>query len=589
MEWKELLCDERIKPKAVIKLGDDNAYTVPSFDQDMLEIASSQSFRRMQDKTQVFMLDNSDFVRTRLTHSMEVSTIAQHICSMICAFLQKEKPAEYEKCIHYKEGSNFQHDIETVSACAGLLHDTGNPPFGHYGESVIRKWFKDKFNDPAFAYGGKPISDILNEQMKLDFMNFEGNAQGLRLLSKVKNDKNSYDVNLTYAVINTLIKYPNSSADFNASDKDVKKHKNGFFYSEEKIMDSICSHTGTKTVTGYARHPLVYVMEAADDIAYCTADLEDSVMKNSFGINQFINYYQYKSDEELSRQIEKLIEENSMEQYRDILDAWKRIILAINQENLKSDYNDNTETKRELSEIQNEISSQFDEEIQFRLADISDNYFKLIRPVNKSLRMRLKYGFSYSELINNGQNPEVRKENTQEDFAIFEQWLSDRRNYLIFHVAKSFVDHYEEIMAGEYQNDLFAGTEEEKSVAIMKSMMNQYVYDSSELIDMEISAKQILEQLLEKFVSAILYYDETSVDGRKMSLVDDRFIHKIPDNLLYDYQMTKNELENTYAENEERLEAEKLYHRLLIVTDYISGMTDRYAANLYKIVNGGIL
>jgi len=214
MEWNELLTKERQKQKeriinynknlnaSYIKWIDDSDYPNREFDDDYMTIISSQAFRKLQDKTQVFLLDRSDFVRTRLTHSFEVSTIAKQIASFIFYELQQTRPEEYRKIL--EENPEFEHQVETIVACAGLLHDTGNPPYGHYGEEVIRFWFKNKFKDPSFTWKGKPIGSLLTEQMKADFEYFEGNAQGLRIMSKSRlKDKQDYDINLTYSVMNT--------------------------------------------------------------------------------------------------------------------------------------------------------------------------------------------------------------------------------------------------------------------------------------------------------------------------------------------------------------------------------------------------
>lgn len=130
--------------------------------------------------------------------------------------------------------------------------------------------------------------------MKQDLMNFEGNAQALRILSKARNHAEGYDINLSYGVLNTLIKYPTNSLEFNPKSDDTQKHKLGYYYAERNIMEKICKATGTyrDDGEGYSRHPLVYLMEAADDIAYATADLEDAMKKRLFTLDQFVSYFE---------------------------------------------------------------------------------------------------------------------------------------------------------------------------------------------------------------------------------------------------------------------------------------------------------
>ena len=255
MKWEKLICAERQQAKEE-KPKQFEQFDIDAFDDDFLSIISSQAFRRLQDKTQVFPLDKSDFVRTRLTHSMEVSAIARDLARMIAQNTSPYLPEDFKK------DPALGRRAAAIAACVGLLHDTGNPPFGHYGEEVIRDWFRVKFQDEGFRFRGRPIGELLravDARMTADFENFEGNAQGLRILSKAGLREGSHDVNLTYAVINTLIKYPNPSTDFDRKSPDIKRHKVGYYYAEREVMDRVCTATGTKTDAGYVRHPLVYI------------------------------------------------------------------------------------------------------------------------------------------------------------------------------------------------------------------------------------------------------------------------------------------------------------------------------------------
>lgn len=160
----------------------------------------SSAFRRLQDKTQVFPLDKSDFVRTRLTHSVEVSTIARQLGIMITRNNTKYLPPEFKENKY-----NEVEKIPSILSCAGLLHDIGNPPFGHFGEVVIGDWFQKELEKDNFIYKGKSIKNVLNEQMRKDLCHFEGNAQALRILSKISNKEVSHEINLTKGVISALI------------------------------------------------------------------------------------------------------------------------------------------------------------------------------------------------------------------------------------------------------------------------------------------------------------------------------------------------------------------------------------------------
>lgn len=176
MEWTRLLSTKRQRPGRHQDVRSADTDLRSEFEKDYHRIIGSASFRRLQDKTQVFPLDKSDFIRTRLTHSMEVSSLAKSLGQNIG-----------ESILAHKKDTSFtpgmKEDICNILQCAGLIHDIGNPPFGHYGEFAIREWFER--NLPVLKYHGTPIEELLEEQMREDFYHFEGNAQALRLVSKL--------------------------------------------------------------------------------------------------------------------------------------------------------------------------------------------------------------------------------------------------------------------------------------------------------------------------------------------------------------------------------------------------------------------
>ena len=200
-KWSDILSDKRVKEYKVTR----ETYDVRTdFENDYERILFSASFRRLQDKAQVFPLEKEDFVRTRLTHSFEVSAIAKSLGRSIGNELI-EKTKEYED----KVDLNMVNDICEVLSCAGLIHDLGNPPFGHFGETAIREWFEDKLlknEDGSYTFNFDKHTFKLTEQEALDFMNFEGNAQVLRILTKLHFIIDKNGMNLTSAVLNSIIK-----------------------------------------------------------------------------------------------------------------------------------------------------------------------------------------------------------------------------------------------------------------------------------------------------------------------------------------------------------------------------------------------
>lgn len=477
MDWNKLLSS-----KTQIKREDNptefSIYPISDIERDYEQIISSSAFRRLQDKTQVFPLDKSDFVRTRLTHSIEVSSIARQLGIMIT-----KNTSGYGK-EDFKNGEEDIEDIPSILACAGLLHDIGNPPFGHFGEVIIGDWFKKEFEKEKFSFHNKLIKEIINPQMKRDLENFEGNAQALRILTK--SHKNGNDLNLSYSIINTLIKYPTNSIEFSNDNNDIFKHKMGYYYSEKEILNDICEETGTKIENNYVRHPLTYLLEAADDIAYSTADLEDALKKGLFTLNQFILYFK--------EEIDKI---------------------------------DNTNKKYQK------------------------RYTKALLDDLECIR----------------KNTEKNIEN---DFNSFSKWIGDTKKWLMYVVAYRFSNSYKNIMKGAFKNDLFWETNHEITIKVLKNAMKRFVFNDVDILKLELSAKKIIETFLKDFIYAIRYWEEEDAN-EYMSKADKKYISIIPQDLRDDYIKSK-----------PKDQGERLYKKFLLVTDFISGMTDSYAKNLYQ-------
>ncbi|MBL7152581.1 MAG: dNTP triphosphohydrolase [Phycisphaerae bacterium] len=265
MEWQKLLSEKRIRElvegKAATSAGPDER---TQHGRDYDRAIFSTPVRRMQDKTQVFPLEPHDAVRTRLTHSLEVSNIARNMARTIGNWLLKEEKIDDSK----------RNSIEMIAATCGLIHDLGNPPFGHAGEDAIRDWFVEQEKNAKKFLSFKDYKGEA-EQLRLDFLNFEGNAQTIRLVSKLQVLADLYGLNFTCATMSALCKYivPSHAADKNAKYKERKKP--GFFASEQELVEKIQKETGTED----KRNPITYIVEAADDIAYSVADIEDGIKK----------------------------------------------------------------------------------------------------------------------------------------------------------------------------------------------------------------------------------------------------------------------------------------------------------------------
>jgi dGTPase len=229
----------------------------------------SAPFRRLKQKAQVFPLEPGDYVRTRLTHSIEVSSVAEDIASQLTRAIPDLESLEPQ----------LRNAIPLVAATCGLIHDLGNPPFGHAGELAIATWFEGKIEkSPKFL-------DDLNEQQRFDFLRFEGNAHTLRIISNLCLLIDDFGLNYTCGTFSAARKY------LPASDKLGSDHthsKPGFFWSEREIVAIAASETRSDG----CRHPLAFLVEAADDLVYSVVDLEDGVKRKVLDWQELAEYLQ---------------------------------------------------------------------------------------------------------------------------------------------------------------------------------------------------------------------------------------------------------------------------------------------------------
>ncbi|SNT74470.1 dGTP triphosphohydrolase [Paracoccus seriniphilus] len=283
MDWKKLMSATRRKD-----MHDDKGQSLNAggdrteFERDYDRVLFSTPVRRLADKTQVFPLEKNDSVRTRLTHSHEVSNIARSIGVALA----------------HREGTKFnsaeyQRDLPSILATVGLAHDIGNPPFGHQGEYAIGDWFK-KNQGTVFEFlecENLNFSSDEKKRMRLDFEKFEGNAQALRVLTKLQIMNDNFGLNLTCGALAALMKYPGTSEQQDRSNIATKKF--GCFHSELDVLADIQKETGLKAGL---RHPLTFLMEASDDIAYSVLDVEDAVKKGLISYRDLISYLEAGAD-----------------------------------------------------------------------------------------------------------------------------------------------------------------------------------------------------------------------------------------------------------------------------------------------------
>lgn len=448
-KWGLLLEDKRFRKKSSTITSDGRN----PFENDYGRLISSAPIRRLQDKTQVFPLEQSDFIRTRLTHSLEVSYIASSIGQSIENFL-----------IYKKEDLdlNKQGYLSSLLRVAGLVHDLGNPPFGHFGEEAVKKFFKDYFCDNKTS---------LNELEQADLKFFDGNVQTLRILSKLYYFGDEYGYNLTYSSLASIIKYPSNSLEGNKKPyTEIAKKKFGFFVTETETYKQINDWLKLK----HKRCPVTYLLEAADDIAYSAADIEDGV---------------------------------------------KLGIISIDK--IKEIFNDNLDVNKK----------------------------EVIEDLDK-IEEKLFHGKNIDQSL------------------IIQQFRISTQRIMIQEVINSFIDNYDEIMNGELENELI-DISKAKDIRTSYKALQSIVFNDKSILKKEIAGWEAIYGLLKIFVQASKSEEFRSSGNSYESRL---------------YNIISTSHRKVYEDIEKYPNQE--YKKLQLVVDFVTGMTDSYAINLFQELKG---
>jgi len=423
------------------------------FTRDYDRIIFLSAFRRLQNKTQVFPLPGNVFVHNRLTHSLEVASVGRSLGSIIGkALVQK-----FEKDLSEDNKIFYQHELSGVISSACLAHDIGNPAFGHSGEKAISYYFESNQNT---LINGKTLKEHFSEDEWADLINFEGNANALRLLTRQFGGKLEGGQRLMYVTLASIIKYPCSSLQ---SDKKISHFKKyGYFQSDKEVFHNVMNEFGLLQPdnTGH-RHPFVYIVEAADDICYTIIDMEDA---HRIGI--------------LSREF---VEHNFLSLLEDIGDNINR-------------------TKEILQKLKDN-----NEAIAYLRAKCINGL------VHKSVEEFMKYD---TEILN----------------GVFNSTLMD---------------------------------EVEKSSPYLKEILKlsiKKIYNHPSVIEVELAGYNVMSELLSIFMDAVLTEQRTALHKKSIQLISEQY-----------------NLAN------ERISA---YEKAMGVLDFVSGMTDGYATEMYRKIKG---
>lgn len=290
MNWEQLLSLKRFGDtnKRIRKEQDE---TRLGFEVDYDRVIFSTEFRSLQDKTQVIPLSQTDFVHTRLTHSLEVSVVGRSLGRKVGQKLIEKHP-------HLQNIHGYQaNDFGAIVAAAALAHDIGNPPFGHSGEKAIGEFFK--------TGKGLGFKDQLTEKEYQDLCDFEGNANGFKILTENRQGREG-GIRLSYATLGAFMKYPKESLPKKPTTHIADK-KYGFFQSDKSAFVEIANELGLlkrgeQTDVSFSRHPLAYLVEAADDICYTIIDFEDGInlglIQEEYALEYLINLVRHSINTE---------------------------------------------------------------------------------------------------------------------------------------------------------------------------------------------------------------------------------------------------------------------------------------------------
>ena len=446
MQWPRLLSRKRLGSDAEPSLS--TART--DFQRDFDRVVFSSAFRRMQDKTQVFPLSKVDYVRTRLTHSLEASCIGRSLGTLV----GEQVIARHG--LHDFESADFGN----ICAAACLAHDIGNPPFGHSGEDAIRHWAE------SADYGARRVAGLRGGQRE-DFLAFEGNAQGFRIVTRLQNPDNPGGLQLTCATLAAFTKYPRESCLAGNRFEGVSARKQGFTAADRESFEQVAKEVGLlRRDERYAiwyRHPLAFLVEAADDIAYRVIDIEDGYRLGHFS-------------------------------YDEVTGAFLDLL---------------PDRERQAA----------------RLGGIRE-------PKDRIEFLRAK-------VIN----------------QVIEQALA------------CFMDNEQDILAGRFDRPLLDEIPARAQADVLIEMARQRIYCAPEVVSIQAAGFQVIHDLLERFVQVL---DDVAEHGEQASPRSQMLIRLIPEQFI----------------GHHRVPSPDPYLRLLMLTDFVSGMTDSYAVSLYKKVTG---
>lgn len=543
MDWEKLLNPQRIRQSKPYDSRNE-------FESDYGRIIYSPALRRMHDKTQVFPLTADDNIHSRLTHSNEVMSLGYTFGMLLC---------KDEDFIKRKEIKDPIRVLPLILQNICLVHDIGNSPFGHFGETIISHYFKNLFSDR------KELFKSLSERQKSDFINYDGNAQGFRVLTKLQILNDPFGLNLTYATLSASLKYPNFEK-INKTKKrelleigkslepeNIEKKKHGIFFSEEKYFELISKNTGLEVQGRIIRHPLCYLMEAADSIAYLCMDMEDGFNKGIYSIEYIKSKFATKPNVDVCKKIYDLLDNKYHNNTYKIVNTRIKLI-AYFVELAFRNFIENLENI-ELGLYNKELIEDDTNEIHELVKDFSNEIFKS-REINN--------------LESTGHSVIVGLLNFYIDF-IFIKNDSSFANRATALISKSIIDaSIEETLVETCNRKL-------------TKKLNALSDDYSKFPNKEDTTCKKIESKINIVKKNIENFKKLEVEYS--ALLNKQITSPIETNS-DEYARLSKVRAQIYTEVDPNFDDLDTYYKLRVIVDFISGMTDQYALKHYQKISG---
>lgn len=454
MDWQQLLVEKRYNTSNIFYLRGESAYNI-----DSMNIIKSEAFQKLPEKTHIFPLESWECCRTSMVHSLEVSYFSKMI-------VHKFAERNMRKSLSLKEIAKMSNTVSAV----GLMQEIGLPAFGYCGEAAMRAWFQAYL--VGFTYNGRPVVDWLGEQQRRDLEHLNIQAQSLRIVRHLHDEKLRKKLNLTYPILNTMLKLS-----LRPSKKRKQSHLD-HYQSEQQFYRNVSDEMGVIN-----QHPLTLIVQAASDIARTTSTIKEAIGKGLINTREIVSYLQNKIDDS-----------------------------------------------------------------------------------------KLTYGqlYQYRELL--GQRTHYLYKEEQDESAVL-LWIEDLQLRFIINAASSFNKKHTTIMTGDYRHDLFYETDVEPLMRGLEGFVEEQIICHSQLQKSEQIGRECIFDLLKRFVPAVIYFEEERTE-------EERVVN------MHLSTQVKHLYHADLEGYKKPSQGDKLYHRLLMVVDFLTELTDEQALRLSEKLMG---